>query len=51
MGLSGEVTSGVLFGAGGEGLVETVLEVGLEDTAGNFDPSEEGAESISLEIA
>lgn len=50
MGFSGEVTSGGLFGAGGEGLVETVLEAGLEDTAGDLDPSE-GVESISLEIA
>lgn len=37
----GEVTSGVLFGAG---------EEGLEDPAGVFDPCKEGGESIGLEM-
>ena len=45
----GDVTRGVLFEAGEEGLVETVLDVGLEDTAGDFDPSKGGGGSIGLE--
>lgn len=48
----GEVASGVLFGVGEEDLAETVLDSGLEDTAGvkGFDPFEGGGESTGLEV-
>lgn len=47
----GEVTSGVLFGAGAEGSVKTVLDGGLEAGDKGFDPSEEGGEAIGLEMS
>lgn len=47
----GEVTSGALVEAGEEGLVETALGVGLEDTAEDFDPSKGGRESFGFEMA
>lgn len=45
-------TSGVFFGAGKGGVVETVLEVDLEEAAGvkGFGPSKERGESIGLEM-
>lgn len=47
-----EAGRGVLIGALREGLVETVLHVGLGDTAGDkgFDLSKERGESICLEM-
>lgn len=43
-----QVTSVFLFEAGEDGFVETVLDAGLEDTAGDF-VSKEAGESIGLE--
>lgn len=43
-----QVTSVFLFEAGEDGFVETVLDAGVEDTAGDF-VSKEAGESIGLE--
>lgn len=52
VGCLGGGTSGVLFRAGEEGLVETVLEAGLEDAAADkgFDLSKEGGGSSGLDV-